>query len=1233
MAKIVVFTSGTLGDHLPYLALACGLQEQGHEILMVINQAMHPYAERAGLQAVAVTDVERGPEEAREHAWAWDHWNHPLTKAQQHPQAKPQPPETFITQVKELAGYLEGADLLLATAIRPHGLAASLVKEIPWMTLSVNPSAFELPADNQARDRTFYFERMQYESIRYLIDEALTSLGQRRLIPAWHHGCQWAEHIILGSSPHFSQPNPQQLQPFSSLDQTGFWHWDDPTWETWQPGSHLLSFCERRPLVLSFSSQPLEDPQRFLRLHVEAAQKLQLPLLVQRGWADFSEADLPPGCDQDQIYFLDYAPHDWLFARARCAIQHGGIGSLARALRQYCPVVIEPFGNDQFYNAQRVVNLGVGTAVHPFQTTSDQLAAIIDKQILAKQTRLRAKILGRKLRLEDGISAAVSLVNRYLERQRNNVSARSPTWWGVHPLENAVPEKKTAVEPGQVIPQIIHHTWKNKDIPEAMQGWYESWQRFHPGWQFRLWTDEDCRQLIVDEYPWFLPIYDAYPQHIMRVDAVRYFIMHRFGGVYVDLDYEALRSLEPLLEGHQLALTTEPPAHMHNYIVHGNRLNHLVSNAFLASVPGHPFWEFVFDLLASWQSAGGPLDATGPFLLSRAYNGYANQNQLFLLPYQLLSPLSSAEPWSNLPQQIRWLVKKDAFAIHHWHGSWFADPPRTEGPSPVQILMRGRLQPGELLVDEEQLLAFSAEQHEKPLISCLMITRERPLLAQLSVHCFKNQSYPNRELIIVDDGPDDRLHDWVKRLQEPRIRFFRLPDEGKNLGELRNYALAQAQGSYLAQWDDDDFSAPLRLELQMAAIQMYRVDTCLLNREMIWLPTLPSLAKSAYRLWEGSALVPTSAVSQYPQTRQGEDTAVIEKVILNTNTILLDMPHLYLYIFHGHNTFDEDHWQQQLMSATVRYEHYKYLPALREYEKYLSVKLENLGAFLTGQVIPDERVKAPLDEKQPALAEPPAPVGQKTPQEKIIILTPVKNAAHVIPTYLKNLKALTYPHDLISIAFLESDSSDGTYQRLQEALPDLQREFGRAQLFRKDFGFEHSGNRWQPQIQYRRRATIARSRNALLQQALQDEDWVLWVDADLLSYPPDIIETLLAADKRIVVPNCLQRDGSQPFDLNSFKLKPEARKIDWKPYIIDDLLQPPQGLGRHYLSDLSDQELVELDAVGSTMLLVQANLHRDGLIFPPFSYKHFIESEGLAMMASDMGARCWGLPKVIIRHS
>jgi hypothetical protein len=245
--------------------------------------------------------------------------------------------------------------------------------------------------------------------------------------------------------------------------------------------------------------------------------------------------------------------------------------------------------------------------------------------------------------------------------------------------------------------------------------------------------------------------------------------------------------------------------------------------------------------------------------------------------------------------------------------------------------------------------------------------------------------------------------------------------------------------------------------------------------------------------------------------------------------------------------------------------------------------------------------------------------------DRVLILTPVKDAAGHLDTYLKGLFSLTYPRPLLSIALLESDSVDGTYELLAQRMAELNGTFRRAAVYRKDFGYPSPTNypRYAPHLQLKRRSVLAKSRNHLLFHALDDEDWVLWLDVDVVEYPPDIIERLLATGKDIVHPNCVCEYGGRSFDTNA-----------WRDH------------GALHLDDLrSEGEVVPLDSVGGTMLLVRADVHRDGLIFPCFPYGVHnprirtnnlwtgeIETEGLAIMAYDLGVQCWGLPNLEIKH-
>jgi peptide chain release factor subunit 1 len=250
---------------------------------------------------------------------------------------------------------------------------------------------------------------------------------------------------------------------------------------------------------------------------------------------------------------------------------------------------------------------------------------------------------------------------------------------------------------------------------------------------------------------------------------------------------------------------------------------------------------------------------------------------------------------------------------------------------------------------------------------------------------------------------------------------------------------------------------------------------------------------------------------------------------------------------------------------------------------------------------------------------------EETQQDTVVILTPMKDALRQLETYFEGLRSLTFPRSRTALGILESDSQDNTWERLLEEKDRLEREFAALRLVKRDFGFHLPAElpRWDARVQVARRSVLAKSRNHLLFHALRDEKWVLWLDSDVSEYPDDIVERLLATGKEVVQPNCVYDYGGQSFDLNAWR-----------------------DQGRFHLHDLkAEGDLVRLDSVGGTMLLVRADRHRDGLVFPAFPYglrnpairtNNYwlgeLETEGLGIMAADMGVECWGMPNLEIRH-
>lgn len=214
---------------------------------------------------------------------------------------------------------------------------------------------------------------------------------------------------------------------------------------------------------------------------------------------------------------------------------------------------------------------------------------------------------------------------------------------------------------------------------------------------------------------------------------------------------------------------------------------------------------------------------------------------------------------------------------------------------------------------------FGGGDTDRPMVSCLMVTQDRPDLAARAIQCFLAQSYPNRELIVIDDGTSDQLQQGIEAICIPSIKFHRLPRSKLNLGELRNFAVEKSAGRFVCQWDDDDLCDPDRLTVQMAAITALAADACFLWREQLWWPRRRILAVSIRRIWEGTMICAKNNLPPYPPLRRGEDTPLAYHLWRTARVVMLDEPRLYTYVCHGANTFGDSHFAQHFEAASQRW--------------------------------------------------------------------------------------------------------------------------------------------------------------------------------------------------------------------------------------------------------------------------------------------------------------------------
>lgn len=205
-----------------------------------------------------------------------------------------------------------------------------------------------------------------------------------------------------------------------------------------------------------------------------------------------------------------------------------------------------------------------------------------------------------------------------------------------------------------------------------------------------------------------------------------------------------------------------------------------------------------------------------------------------------------------------------------------------------------------------------------PVVTAVMVTGKSPdrlPMARLAVKAFEEQTYPAKELLIINDSNTPVLQHPSQNMRELRV------DKGFTLGELRNFGLRHARGDWICQWDDDDYYAPDRLALQMVAASGR--NAVLLRCQVRY----SFLSDSAYVMrWSykscpgipGTILHPNCGALFYPRESRAEDEIFIAEHFPSDVIVINNESHasVYLRFFHGNNTWDENHVMGNITPGT-----------------------------------------------------------------------------------------------------------------------------------------------------------------------------------------------------------------------------------------------------------------------------------------------------------------------------
>ncbi len=233
------------------------------------------------------------------------------------------------------------------------------------------------------------------------------------------------------------------------------------------------------------------------------------------------------------------------------------------------------------------------------------------------------------------------------------------------------------------IPRRIHQIWfqGEENMPTKYLPFQQRLKELHPNYHYFMWSEKTIRLLLKDHYSWFHEIWENLPTMIQKIDSSKIFILHKFGGIYIDLDMEALMNVEPLLT-HPLVLSRcyVHPVGRGVAAVCGlpNFSKTTINNGFIACTKEHIVMENTIYLMKETTKIKGSV-SYGVFIAKTCgtevmIEGLRQELERNPSLSYVVYPPEFFEPKVKI-QNKEPLVTKNTHVIHHSDRSWIKDSP------------------------------------------------------------------------------------------------------------------------------------------------------------------------------------------------------------------------------------------------------------------------------------------------------------------------------------------------------------------------------------------------------------------------------------------------------------------------------------------------------------------------------------------------------------------------------
>lgn len=425
--RIVLATHGTLGDLHPYLAIAVELQARGHMPLIATSECHHQKVEAAGVEFHAIRpDLSFDDRELHRRLTEPKRGMERVIREFMLPVLRMTYDDLLAVVQKD-----RGADLLISQLLI---FAAPLVAEktgVPWISTELQPGAIlsaydppvlaPFPALANLRGLGPTFHRVGFRLARLIarswgqpVRQLRRELGLRSGKDPLFEG-RYSPYQVLAL---FSRVlgEPQADWPGQTLV-TGFPFYDENDSGLAPKLSKFLDEGEP-PIVFTLGSSAVRDAQSFYLESVAAAQIVGRRAVLMIG--DDPLNRLPQPLPKDVIA-IAYAPYAQIFSRASAIVHHGGVGTTGQALRAEKPMLVMPFGGDQYDNGARIERLGAGRTIMRKQYTAERAAIELRELFYNPGYEQRAVALGRVVQSENGVHLACDAIDKQLNQAAQGI--------------------------------------------------------------------------------------------------------------------------------------------------------------------------------------------------------------------------------------------------------------------------------------------------------------------------------------------------------------------------------------------------------------------------------------------------------------------------------------------------------------------------------------------------------------------------------------------------------------------------------------------------------------------------------------------------------------------------------------------------------------------------------------------------------------------------------------------